>query len=99
MDKKSDESEFDSDTVQLNVDPQSYGEQSITGERDNVTKNCDQEISKELEILEQTKIMMKENSKKSEQQSTTSLNDNLRRVTRQQTKNTQGIATRTRNQS
>ena len=46
-DKGSDEPEFDGDNVQLNVDQQSYGEQSITDNRENVTKNCDREITKE----------------------------------------------------
>ena len=41
-DKEPDEPEFNGDTVQLNVDQQSYGEQSITDDNENVTKNCDQ---------------------------------------------------------
>ena len=45
-DKDPDEPEFDSENVKLNVDQQSYGEQSITDDSDNVTKNCDQETTK-----------------------------------------------------
>ena len=47
------EPEVDDDSAQLNFELQSYGEQSITDDRDNVTKNYDQEIIKEREILEQ----------------------------------------------
>ena len=50
-DKDPDESEFYCDSVQLNVDQKSYGEQSITDDSDNVTYNCDQEITKAREIL------------------------------------------------
>ena len=41
-----DEPEFDCDGVQLNVDKQSYGEQSITDDSYSVTNNCDPEIKK-----------------------------------------------------
>ena len=54
-----DEPEYDGDSLQLNVDQQSYGEQSITDDRNNVTTNCDQEITKVLEVIEQTENMMK----------------------------------------
>ena len=37
-----DEPELDEDNIQLNVDQQLYGEQSIADNSDNVTKNCDQ---------------------------------------------------------
>ena len=49
--KKPDEPELDGDNVQLNVDQQSYGEQSITNETENVTKNCDQRIKKSTRNL------------------------------------------------
>ena len=64
-----------------------------------MTKNCDQEITKAQEILEQTESMMKGSSKESEQQSTTSRNNILRKVTHQQTQSARDIATRTRSQS
>ena len=38
--KELDKPEFDGDNVQLNVDLQSYREQSITDDSDNVIKNC-----------------------------------------------------------
>ena len=44
--------EYDGDNVQMNVDQQLYGEQSITNDSDNVNKDCDQEITKAREILE-----------------------------------------------
>ena len=74
-DREPDEPEFDGGNVQLNVDQQSYGEQSTTDDCDNVTKNCDQEITKAREILEQTKSMREESSKEYEQQNKTSRND------------------------
>ena len=43
---------FDDDHVQSSADQQSYGEQSITDDSENVTKNHDQEITKAREILE-----------------------------------------------
>ena len=95
---KPDEPEFDGDNVQLNVDQQSYGEQSITDDSDNVTKNCDEEITKAREILEQTESMMTEDSNESDQ-STTSRNDISRRITRQQTQSARGMPTKTRSQS
>ena len=62
-----DETEFDGDNVQLNVDQQSYRKQSITYDSGNVTKNCDQDITKARKILELTENMMKVSSKESEQ--------------------------------
>ena len=50
MEKLPNEPELDGDNAQLNVDQQSYGEQSITDNSNNVTKNCDQEIIKPREI-------------------------------------------------
>ena len=46
-----DESEYEEYNVQLNVDQQSYGEQSITDDSDIANKDCDQEITKAPEIL------------------------------------------------
>ena len=69
-----DEPEYDGDNVQMNVEQQSYGEQSITDDRDNVNKDCDQEITKAREILEQKDGMMKGSSNEPDQ-STTSQND------------------------
>ena len=48
-DKDPNEPEFDGVNAQLNVDQQSYGEQSITDDSDDVTKSCDQEITKARE--------------------------------------------------
>ena len=93
-----DEPEYDGDNVQMNVDQQSYGEQSITDDSDNVNKDCDQEITKAREILEQTDGMMKESSDEPDQ-ITTSQNVISRRVTRQHTQSARGMATRTRSQS
>ena len=59
MNKKPDEPEFDGDNVQMNVDEQSYGEQSIADDNDNVNKDCDQEITKTRDFLEQTDNMIK----------------------------------------
>ena len=70
--KDLDESEYDSDSLQLNVDQQSYGEQSITDDSDNVSKTRDQEITKAPEIMGQTERMMRASSKESEKQSSTS---------------------------
>ena len=36
-----DESEYDVDKIQMNVDQQSHGEQSVTDDTDNVNKDCD----------------------------------------------------------
>ena len=44
-DKDSVEPELDGDNVQLNVKVQSDGKLSITSSCENVTKNCDQEIT------------------------------------------------------
>ena len=63
----------------MNVDQKLYEEQAITDDSDNVTKNCDQEITKAREILEQPESMMKESSKESEL-STTRRNYTPRRV-------------------
>ena len=96
--KEPDEPVFDGDNEQINVDQQSYGKQSITDDSDNVTKNCDQEITQVREILEQTESMMKEDSNEYDQ-CKTSPNDISRRVTRQQTQSARRMATRTRSQS
>ena len=96
--KKPDEPGFDSDKIQLNIDQRSYGEQSITNDSDNVNKDWDQEITMASEFLEQTGSMMKESSNEPDQ-STTSRNDIPRRVKRQQTQSTRGMATGTRSQS
>ena len=95
IDKDVDESEFGGDSLQLNVGQQSFGEQSITDDSHNVTNNCDQEVSKAREILEETENMMKENSKKSDQ-STTSLNETPRQVGHQQKKSALCMAERTK---
>ena len=47
------------ESINLNVDQQSYNEQLITDESNNVSNTRDQEITKEAEIPEQTEIMMK----------------------------------------
>ena len=41
-----DEPEFDGENVRLNNGQHSYGEKSISDDSDNVTENCDQEITK-----------------------------------------------------
>ena len=64
-DNNPDEPETDSGNVQLNIEQQSYGEQSITEGSDNLMKNRDQEIIKGRETLEQTESMMEESSKES----------------------------------
>ena len=43
----------------MNVYQQSYGEQSITDDIDNANKDCDQEITKARQILEQKEGMIK----------------------------------------
>ena len=91
-DNDPDEIEYDGYNVQLNIDQQSYGEQSIPDDSNRVTKNCDQEIKKTQEILEQTDNMMKESSKESDQKSTTIRNNTLRLVTRQQTQSARGMS-------
>ena len=48
---ETDEPEYDWAYVQMNVNQQSYGEQSITDDSDNVNKDFDQEITKGHEIL------------------------------------------------
>ena len=45
-----DESEFDGDNIQLNVDQKSYGK-TITDDRENVPKNCEQKNQKGTIIL------------------------------------------------
>ena len=42
----------------MNVDQQSYREQSIIDDSDNENKNCDQKITKARENLEKTDKMM-----------------------------------------
>ena len=37
-----DEPEHDWENIQMNVEQQSYGEQSITDDSDNANKDCDQ---------------------------------------------------------
>ena len=63
--KYPDEPEYDGKNARLNVDKQSYGEQSISDESENVTKTRDQEITKGLEILEKRRHI-RERSKESE---------------------------------
>ena len=65
--KDPDEPQYDSDNVKLNVEKQSYGDQSITDDCDNVSKTRDLEITKARETPGQTENVMKESSKKSEQ--------------------------------
>ena len=60
MYKDPDAPEYDSDNVQLFVDKQSYGEQWITDDSNNVNKNCYLEITRAREILEETESMVKE---------------------------------------
>ena len=57
--KEPDWAELDRDNVRLNVDQQSYGELSVTDDRDNMIKHFGQEITKAQETLEQTENMMK----------------------------------------
>ena len=45
-----DEPEYDRHNVQMNVDQQPYGEQSIADDSDKVNNDCDQEITKAREI-------------------------------------------------
>ena len=79
--------------MQLNVDQQSYGEQSITDARDNVTKNCEQYTTKTQKIIERTKSMMKESSEEfKKKQNTTCRNDTLRRLACQDSQNARGMA-------
>ena len=66
-DNEPDEPEFDCDDVQLDVDQQWYGEHSIIDDSSNMAKICDREIKN----VGKTENMIKENSKKSEWQSTT----------------------------
>ena len=76
MNKESDvpeEPEYNGDSVQINVDQQSYGEQSSTDDIDNVNKDCDQGIAKVRLIVEQTHSMIK--SYNEPDQSTASQND------------------------
>ena len=97
-DNNPDKPELDGESVQLNVDQQSCGKQSIIGYSDNVTKNYDEEITKNTrEILEQTESIMKESSKESKQESITSRNDTPRWVDRQQMSSARGDTTITRN--
>ena len=93
-----DEPDYDGDNVQMNVDEQSYGEQSITEDSENVNKDCDQEITKAVKSHIQTDSMMKESSNESDQ-STTNQNVIARQKTRQQTQSDRSLATRTRRQS
>ena len=58
----------------MNLDQNSHGEQSITDDSDNVTKNCAQEPTKAREILEQKESVMRESSNESDH-STTRQND------------------------
>ena len=64
-DKDLDEPEYDGNNIQLNFDQQSYGEQSVMEDSDNVTKTPDKEITRTREILEQTKSLMKDSSQDS----------------------------------
>ena len=65
--KEPDEPELDSDRVQLKIDQSSYGEQSITDDSGSVNKNCDDEVTKIREILEQKERMVKERSDEPDQ--------------------------------
>ena len=80
--KDSDEPELDGDNVQLSIDQQPYGQQSITSDSYSMTMDCDLEITKGREILKQTDSMMKESSKEYDR-SSTSRNYIPRRVARQ----------------
>ena len=84
--------------VQLNVDQQSYGENPITDDINNVTKNCDQDITKTRNILEQTENMMKDNCKKSERQITIRCNDASQFIPSQLMRSPPGMSTKSRNQ-
>ena len=88
--KEPDKPEFDGDNIQLNIEQQSYGEQLITDDSDNVINK-----PKAREILEETESMMRESFNEPDQ-STNSRNDVLRRVKRQQTQSPRGMATKTR---
>ena len=74
----------------MNGHQQSYGEQSITYDSDNVNNDYDQEITKAREILDQIDIMIKKSYNEPDQ-SITSQNDIPRRVPRQQTKSARGM--------
>ena len=50
-DNDPDAPELDVDNVHLNIGRQSYRKQSTTDDSDNLTNNCDQEITKAREIL------------------------------------------------
>ena len=70
--------ELDGDNEQLNVDQQSYGEQLITDGRNNVTKNCDQEITKAREMLENNENVIKKSSKNLDNKRKASRNSTFR---------------------
>ena len=59
MDKDPDETVYDGYDVEVNIEEPSYGEQSITDDRNNVMRTHHQEFTKLREILEQTESMMK----------------------------------------
>ena len=93
-----DESEYDADNVKINVDQHSYGEQSITDDSDNVSKDCEQEITKAREILEQSNSTMKESYNEPDQ-SATSQSDMPQREARQQIQSSREMVARTISQS
>ena len=68
-----DEPEYDGDNVKMNVDQQSYGEQSITDDSESVNKDCYQSIKMAGEILGKTDNMMRESSIGPDQRTTSQM--------------------------
>ena len=93
---KEDEPAYDEKNIQLNVDYESYGEHSVTNESDSIQKERDEEIAKARKILKQTDEIMNSNQSNQREYEAKSKNSPLRRVARQHSHTSWGMATRTR---
>ena len=85
--------------VQLNLDSQSYGQESVTEYCDNIQREHDKEIAKAREILRQTNIVVDNKSPGQRQDDAASTNNPSPRIARQQSRNARGVATSARSQS
>ena len=65
-DNNPDKLEYSDYSVQLGVYEQSYGERSFTYDSDSMTNKYNRRITKPVEILEQTEIVITESSEGSE---------------------------------
>ena len=86
---------YDEKKIQLNVNSQPYGEQSISADSDNVQKIREKEVAKATEIFKQTDEIINHKPSNPRRDDTIGTNFPLRRDTRQQSHTARCLATRT----